>query len=103
MEPSWAYVDPLRAETSTSDIWDMQISKHCLPPRSDIGRQDIDDIWEDVVTAEPIPNYRTWETLGQFDHPKQPQFIMETPQVMFHLRRIRQANTLQMASRSVRR
>lgn len=102
LEQSWEYGAPPHAESSVSDVWDVQVSNYCLSGASGAVKQSFDEIWENLAIDEPVSNYRTWETLGKFDPPKQPRFITETPEAMCHLRRIKHANTLQMASMNVR-
>ncbi|XP_015514686.2 gamma-tubulin complex component 6 [Neodiprion lecontei] len=98
VEPSWEGADPPCVDTSTSDIWDVQVSNHYIYERLSTAKHSLNDIWENVVTSQPVSNYRTWETLGQFDPPKQLHFITESSEAMFHIRRIKQANNLQIAS-----
>ncbi|XP_048504747.1 gamma-tubulin complex component 6 [Athalia rosae] len=95
---SWKCVNCPQTDPSNSDSWEAHASDQIFNENSSASQLEFCDIWENMVTIQPVSNYRTWETLGQFDPPKQPHFITETPQAMFHLRRIKLANFLQMTS-----
>ncbi|XP_011642572.1 gamma-tubulin complex component 6 isoform X1 [Pogonomyrmex barbatus] len=57
---------------------------------------DVDLIWKEMLSGEPVSKLRTWESLGAPECYKQPLFVTDLPESALHLARIRQTSILSL-------
>lgn len=55
----------------------------------------LDEIWKEIDLESPLPNHRTWETLGTLNPPKEPPFISESIDATEHLMNVAQDSIIQ--------